>query len=103
MLEWQKRLKKRDPMQLFAEKGNFSNKKKKPKRYPKSGLGLLRDPGLPTPSYIKPKYPAVTLPGQVGSPEPTGQRWKNVRACEQCWCKKVLARKAKLSCHKTIC
>ena len=45
-LEWQKRLKKRDPMQLFAEKGDFSNKKR-PKRDPKSGLGLLRDPGLP--------------------------------------------------------
>ena len=45
-LEWQKRLYKRDPMQLFAEKGDFSNKKR-PKRDPKSGLGLLRDPGLP--------------------------------------------------------
>ena len=45
-LEWQKRLKKRDPMQLFAEKGDFSNKKR-PKRDPKSGLGLLRDPGPP--------------------------------------------------------
>ena len=33
-------------MQLFAEKGDFSNKKR-PKRDPKSGLGLLRDPGLP--------------------------------------------------------
>ena len=32
-------------MQLFAEKGDFSNKKR-PKRDPKSGLGLLRDPGL---------------------------------------------------------
>ena len=41
-----KRLKKRDPMQLFAEKGDFSNKKR-PKRDPKSGLGLLRDPGVP--------------------------------------------------------
>jgi hypothetical protein len=45
-LEWQKRPKKRDPMQLFAEKGDFTNKKR-PKRDPKSGLGLLRDPGLP--------------------------------------------------------
>ena len=47
-LEWQKkkRLKKRDPMQLFAEKGDFSNKKW-PKRDPKSGLSLLRDLGLP--------------------------------------------------------
>ena len=33
-------------MQLSAEKGDFSNKKR-PKRDPKSGLGLLRDPGLP--------------------------------------------------------
>ena len=33
-------------MQLFAEKGDFSNKKR-PKKDPKSGLGLLRDPGLP--------------------------------------------------------
>ena len=33
-------------MQIFAEKGDFSNKKR-PKRDPKSGLGLLRDPGLP--------------------------------------------------------
>ena len=33
-------------MQLFAEKGDFSNKKR-PKRDPKSGLGLLRDPGPP--------------------------------------------------------
>ena len=32
-------------MQLFAEKGDFSNKKR-PKRDPKSGLRLLRDPGL---------------------------------------------------------
>ena len=40
-----KGLKKRDPMQLFAEKGDFSNKKR-PKRDPKSGLGLLRDLGL---------------------------------------------------------
>ena len=31
---------------FFAEKGDFSNKKR-PKRDPKSGLGLLRDPGLP--------------------------------------------------------
>ena len=31
-----KRLKKRDTMQLFAEKGDFSNKKT-PKRDPKSG------------------------------------------------------------------
>ena len=31
-----KDLKKRDPMQLFAEKGDFSNKKR-PKRDPKSG------------------------------------------------------------------
>ena len=55
-------------------------------------------------SYIKPKYPAVTLPGQMGSPEPTGQRWKNVRACEQCWCNKILAWNAKLSCHNfTLC
>ena len=44
-LEWQKRLKKRDPMQLFAEKGDFSNKKR-PKRDPKSSLGLLRDQSL---------------------------------------------------------
>ena len=35
-----------DPSQFFAEKGDFSNKKI-PKRDPKSGLGLLRDPGLP--------------------------------------------------------
>ena len=34
-------------MQLFAEKGDFSNKNERPKRDPKSGLGLLRDPGLP--------------------------------------------------------
>ena len=33
-------------MQLFAEKGDFSIKKR-PKRDPKSGLGLLRDLGLP--------------------------------------------------------
>ena len=33
-------------MQLFAEKGDFSNNKR-PKRDPKSCLGLLRDPGLP--------------------------------------------------------
>ena len=33
-------------MQLFAKKGDFSNKKL-PKRDAKSGLGLLRDPGLP--------------------------------------------------------
>ena len=33
-------------MQLFAEKRDFSNKKR-PKRDPKSGLGLLRDPGPP--------------------------------------------------------
>ena len=33
-------------MQLFAEKGDFSNKKR-PKRDPNSGLGLLRDPGHP--------------------------------------------------------
>ena len=33
-------------MQLFAEKGDFSNKKR-PKRDPKSCLGFLRDPGLP--------------------------------------------------------
>ena len=33
-------------MQLFAEKRDFSNKKR-PKSDPKSGLGLLRDPGLP--------------------------------------------------------
>ena len=32
-------------MQLFAEKGDFSNKKDL--RDPKSGFGLLRDPGLP--------------------------------------------------------
>ena len=43
--EWQKQHKK-NPLQLFAEKGDFSNKKR-PKRDPKSGLGLLRDPGLP--------------------------------------------------------
>ena len=41
-----KRLKKRDPMQLFSEKGDFTNKKR-PKRDPKSGLGLLRDLGPP--------------------------------------------------------
>ena len=33
-------------MHLLAEKGDFSNKKR-PKRDPKSGLGLLRDLGLP--------------------------------------------------------
>ena len=33
-------------MQLFAEKGDFSNKKR-PKSDPKSGSGLLRDLGLP--------------------------------------------------------
>ena len=33
-------------MRLFAEKRDFSNKKR-PKRDPKSGLGLLRDLGLP--------------------------------------------------------
>ena len=31
---------------MFAEKGDFENKKR-PKRDPKSGLGLLRDPGPP--------------------------------------------------------
>ena len=36
---------KRDSLQLFAEKRDFSNKKR-PKRDPKSGLGLIRDPGL---------------------------------------------------------
>ena len=41
-----KRLKKRDPLQFFAEKGDFSNKKRL-KRDPTSGLGLLRDLGLP--------------------------------------------------------
>ena len=41
-----KRLKKRDPMQLFSEKRDFTNKKR-PKRDPKSCLGLLRDPGPP--------------------------------------------------------
>ena len=38
--------KKLDPSQLSDDKGDFSNKKR-PKRYPKSGFGLLRDPGLP--------------------------------------------------------
>ena len=33
-------------MKLFAEKGDFSNKKR-PKRDPIGGLGLLRDPGPP--------------------------------------------------------
>ena len=33
-------------MQLLDEKGDFSNRKR-PERDPKSGLGLLRDPGLP--------------------------------------------------------
>ena len=33
-------------MQVFAERGDFSNKKR-PKRDPKKYLGLLRDPGLP--------------------------------------------------------
>ena len=33
-------------MQLFDEKGDFSNKKR-PKRDPNRGLGLLRDLGLP--------------------------------------------------------
>ena len=49
MLEWQKkkRLKKKDQIQFFAEKGDFSNNKKNPKRDQKSSLGLLRDPGLP--------------------------------------------------------
>ena len=47
LFDGQKRPKKRDPLQLFAEKVHFSNKKKRPKREPKSGLGLLRDPGLP--------------------------------------------------------
>ena len=42
----QKNLKKRDPMQLFAEKRDFSNKKR-PKRDQQSGLGLLRDLVLP--------------------------------------------------------
>ena len=41
-----KKYQKRDPFKIFAEKGDFSNKKR-PKRDPKSGLGLLRDPGLP--------------------------------------------------------
>ena len=41
-----KHIKKRDPMQLFADKGDFSNKKR-PKRDQKSGVGLLRDQGLP--------------------------------------------------------
>ena len=33
-------------MQFFAEKGDFQNKKR-PKRDPQNGLGLLRDPGFP--------------------------------------------------------
>ena len=41
-----KNLKKETHCNFFAEKGDFSNKKR-PKRDPKSGLGLLRDPGLP--------------------------------------------------------
>ena len=51
-------------MQLFAEKGDFSNKKR-PKRDPKSGLGLLRDPGLPKRDPVGssakgPRYPKGT-------------------------------------------
>ena len=34
-------------MQLIAEKGDFFLNKKRPKRDPKNGLGLLRNPGLP--------------------------------------------------------
>ena len=34
------------PNAILAEKGDFSNKKR-PKRDPKIGLGLLRDPGFP--------------------------------------------------------
>ena len=41
-----KDLKRETQCNFLAEKGDFSNKKK-PKRDPKSGLGLLRDPGLP--------------------------------------------------------
>ena len=37
---------KKNKLKLFDEKGDFSNKKR-PKRDPKSGLGLLRDLGLP--------------------------------------------------------
>ena len=45
--KWKKKnLKKSDPLQLVDEKGDFPNKKR-PKRDPKSGLGLLRDHGLP--------------------------------------------------------
>ena len=67
-LEWQKRLKKRDPMQLFAEKGDFSNKKR-PKRDPKSGLGLLRDPGLPKRDPVGSSAYRSLLPGGRGSSE----------------------------------
>ena len=42
----EKRSLQKDLFNLFAEKGDFLNKKR-PKRDPKSGLGLLRDPGLP--------------------------------------------------------
>ena len=47
----------------------------------------------------------MTLPGQVGSLEPTGQRWKNVRACEQCWRKKNSSLCSKTEfCHNyTLC
>ena len=41
-----KKTQKERPNATFAEKGDFLNKKR-PKREPKSGLGLLRDPGLP--------------------------------------------------------
>ena len=40
-----KRLKKRDPMQFFSEKGDFTNKKR-PKR-PKKWFRSLKRPGSP--------------------------------------------------------
>ena len=53
-LEWQKRLEKRDPMQLFAEKGDFSNEKR-PKRDPKRGLGLHKRDPVDSSAYRPPK------------------------------------------------
>ena len=57
-------------MQLFAEKGDFSNKKR-PKRDPKSGLGLLRDPvGSSAIGWVK---ETVKIEGE-GSVDSTLQR-----------------------------
>ena len=60
-----KSLKKRDPMQHFSEKQDFSNKKR-PKRDPKSGLGLLRDPGLPKRDPVGSSAVYRTVPATTG-------------------------------------